>query len=564
LDLGPPILTCTCRPQFTSHKLLCTVSNCTSATAGRMFISASSLSVRLLFFQLSLLLLATARVKGMSLSSTTSSTKYFIGFDLGTSGCRISIITKDNDDSTYKEVHSDATLYTNYDDPSSWTSAIDILLRQTPSQFLNKAKSICVSGTSASCLLVDPETEVVSRSPKMYDYDITHTHATSDAGAKAKECIDKFAPLNHATRANTSALSKLLHYHYCSPIKSSKTTEGKSDKDEVLAHQSEYAANLMFLSKPEYVSDWHNALKLGYDVKELKYPSWLKNCLAEVGISEEVLPQVVAPGQSIGTISKSCHEKYGIPEDAVVVGGTTDSNAAFVAAAVGGSGGGLPSYGTAVTSLGSTLAIKLLSRSFVEDSSTGVYSHRFPVLGSDKNVDADGTKAEEAEEAWLVGGASNVGCAVLRQENFSNEELAELSQDMDISTDSPFSYYPLTKKGERFPLADGNKKPVLEPKPESGSESRSEYLKGILQGISSVEQMGFEVLGKLGANPSFPTVVMTCGGGAKNDAWLQMRQRLLRQSSNKDGDTTEGVNVLKAENAEASFGAAILAASQFS
>ena len=57
-----------------------------------------------------------------------------------------------------------------------------------------------------------------------------------------------------------------------------------------------------------------------------------------------------------------------------------------------------------VTSMGSTLAVKMLSTTRVDDSDRGIYSHR---LG----------------DLWLVGGASNVGCAVLRSEGFSNDEL---------------------------------------------------------------------------------------------------------------------------------------------
>ena len=57
-----------------------------------------------------------------------------------------------------------------------------------------------------------------------------------------------------------------------------------------------------------------------------------------------------------------------------------DSVAAFVAA-------GVSQPGEAVTSLGSTLAVKLLSEARVDDAATGVYSHR---LGS----------------TWLVGAAS--------------------------------------------------------------------------------------------------------------------------------------------------------------
>jgi hypothetical protein len=82
----------------------------------------------------------------------------------------------------------------------------------------------------------------------------------------------------------------------------------------------------------------------------------------------------------------------------------------------------------------------------VEDSTRGIYSHR---LG----------------DRWLVGGASNVGCAVLRQEEFSDDELKDLSCKIDPLVDSPLKYYPLSKMGERFPKCDPKKKPILAPKP---------------------------------------------------------------------------------------------------
>jgi len=502
---------------------------------------------------------------------TTSLPKqYFIGFDLGTSGARISVIEKSN--ASYTESHSDSVLYSSYDDPSSWNDAIHTLLQNIPQSLRSSVRSICVSGTSASCLLVDSVTGEPARGTraKMYNYDIsqaaeteTETNQQVDpnistspkAIAQTQQWIDQYAPKNHAARANTSALSKLLHYHASLPI-----SIHNSSSREVLAHQSEYVASTIFLSsnnehQRKYVSDWHNALKLGYDVRSLEYPPWLMHCLESIGIPAYVLPDVVAPGEAIGTVSLDFANLYGFSHETVLVGGTTDSNAAFIAAAAAGASGGVPSYGVAVTSLGSTLAIKMLSKTFVEDSNRGVYSHRFPILNANASKDGnDKTTTDRQEELWLVGGASNVGCAVLRQENFSNEELMDLSKDMDVSTDSLLKYYPLTKMGERFPIADGMKEPVLDPKP----DSRQEYLKGVLQGIALVEVMGFEILGELGASPSFPNVVMTAGGGSKNDAWLQMRERLLKKCSGGDN-----VTVRKADNAEASFGAAILAASRF-
>lgn len=164
--------------------------------------------------------------------------------------------------------------------------------------------------------------------------------------------------------------------------------------------------------------------------------------------------------------------------------GTTDSIAAFLAA-------GVSKPGQAVSSLGSTLAIKLLSTVCVEDAERGIYSHR---LG----------------DLWLVGGASNTGCAVLRQQGFTDDDLNRLSNLVDPSTDSGLTYYPLTTVGERFPVNDPKMLPVLDPKPDlsgySGNRCRDTewrrlYLHGILEGIARVEQKGYAALGELGATP---------------------------------------------------------------
>ena len=87
-----------------------------------------------------------------------------------------------------------------------------------------------------------------------------------------------------------------------------------------------------------------------------------------------------------------------------------------------------------MTSLGSTLAIKLLSTTRIEDARFGVYSHRL-------------------DDKWLVGGTSNTGGAVLRQ-LFSDEQLKNLSKQIDPMESSSLDYYPLRAEGERFPVAD--------------------------------------------------------------------------------------------------------------
>lgn len=503
-------------------------------------------------------------INGLSTPSTTMkpvSTNNFLGFDLGTSGARISIIKENSlsPESTtqqYEEVYTDSITWTSshpYDDPKAWIFAMDTLLQNASEQrpdLLKYVNSICASGTSASCLLINSQQNgEVTRKPRMYNYDIMSEGKAS--AIKVNEYLDKHAPPRHTARANTGSLAKLLLWQEQKQLQPG---------EEILAHQSDYCAmHLLYDNNKKecgsglqerkriITSDWHNCLKLGYDVKNLQWPSWLVSCLQDSGIKNpyDVLPsEVISPGKRIGTIAPSIQEKYGLPSNCVVVGGTTDSNAAFFAAI----GGTRADYGTAVTSLGSTLAMKLLSQQFCEDADRGVYSHRFPLFDDDGVGNNDKTK-----EAWLVGGASNVGCLVLRQQDFSNEELVELSKEIDPAKESPLKYYPLTKAGERFPIADSEREPLLTPRP----ESRKEFLHGILQSISDVEKEGFEVLGDLGASPSRPTMVWSCGGGAKNDMWLKMRE--IRLST----ICKDGIKVDRAENTEASYGAAILAAGTF-
>lgn len=474
-----------------------------------------------------------------------------------TSGARVSVIECHSDDNkknpVFAEVHAHAIPWDGaYDDAAAWMNAVTILLQKSREALggsLQSVKSICVSGTSASCLVVDSlDAGKVTRAPRMYDYDVVGS-AHSDGiiyGVRAMELLDKHAPPRHTARAKTGSLAKLLSWN----------EERRLQKGEVLCHQADYIA-MKLMSNPKQCgnsagsqkcivrSDWHNCLKCGYDVRKLQWPDWLAACLEDAGIADAIASgavpsQVVSPGEALGTISESIAQEFDLPESTAVVGGTTDSNAAFFAAV----GGFEPAVGTAVTSLGSTLAIKQLSSSFVEDADRGVYSHRFPVFSKDGGD----------SEAWLIGGASNVGCAVLRQQKFSNEELKELSEKIDPMSDVDLSYYPLSKRGERFPVADSEKEPVIEPVP----DSRQEFLHGLLQGISNVERDGFEILGELGATPSRPSVVWSCGGGSRNKMWTQMRQRKLIEAF---GD--ESITVKRALNTEASYGSAILAAASF-
>ncbi|MDR2874485.1 MAG: carbohydrate kinase, partial [Methylobacillus sp.] len=194
--------------------------------------------------------------------------------------------------------------------------------------------------------------------------------------------------------------------------------------------------------------------------------------------------------------------------------GTTDSIAAFFAC-------GITELGMAVTSLGSTLVLKLLSRTRVESPEHGIYSHR-------------------CGDLWLVGGASNCGGKTLEQ-IFGRARLAALSSQLKPDQPTGLDYYPLPAPGERFPVNAPALAPRLEPRPADDAI----YLQGLLESLARIESHGYRLLEQLGAPPL--RAILTAGGGANNAAWTKIRAREI------------GVPVTAAPRTEAAHGAARLA-----
>ncbi len=508
----------------------------------------------------------------LTMSDTTPSTASkpysFIGIDLGTSGARISMIEPNGltdspkDLVSYSEIYShavgwDTVKIGSYDEPKAWCDAVEYLFASAAntahiSSKMRRTRAICISGTSSSCLLVSPTNTVTCESSmgpsrglnaRMYNYGVKDE--------RVQQLLKQYVPDRHTAQSTTGTLAKLLAWH----------TEAPIQENERLCHQADYIIHQWLQptspnNSISICSDWHNCLKLGYDVQSLQWPKWLTDCLQSLHMTKDILPAtVVSPGAVLGNIRPTMATKYGLSEHTFMVAGTTDSNAAFFAAIEDGTQTMEP--GIAVTSLGSTVALKQLSTAYVEDATCGVYSHRFPSTFRHRSTNNNNI---DNSALWLVGGASNVGCAILRHLNFSNSELDDLSKEIDPNTDSPYTYYPLLTAGERFPVADRHKEPILDPIP----TSRREYLHGLLQGISDVERDGYMALGQLGVAPSIPSRIWTCGGGSRNDMWNRMRQRRLNDVFTTVDPTTTTVVVQRANNVEASYGAAVLAASSFS
>jgi D-ribulokinase len=202
----------------------------------------------------------------------------------------------------------------------------------------------------------------------------------------------------------------------------------------------------------------------------------------------------VAAGTRVGTVRPDIAAQFKLPTNAAVVAGTTDGCAAFLAS-------GAKLAGDGVTSLGTTLTLKLLSATPVFASQFGIYSHR---IG----------------EQWLAGGASNSGGAALAV-HFSNAEIVRLSELIDPGVATGLKYYPLPKAGERFPVNDPHLAPRVTPRPQADHV----FLQGLLEGIAEIEAEGYRKLEALGASPLMS--IRSVGGGAGNAKWSEIRAKSL-------------------------------------
>jgi sugar (pentulose or hexulose) kinase len=413
---------------------------------------------------------------------------YSLGIDFGTSGARSIVIDP------HKTIVAESRVSFIQQDrgcPHAWRSALEDLLAALPDRVRSCLERIAINGTSGTVLLCNEQGQPVT-DPLLYD---------DDRGQAVKAQLQELAPGDHLVQSSTSSLAKLLWWQREGLWDNAAPPPGWQ-----LLHQADWLA--MQLHGQRGVSDYHNALKLGYDVERLCYPQWLNQ-----SHFVSLLPPVLTPGAPIAPVQPIVADRWGIPRTCQICTGTTDSIAAFLAS-------GVTQTGEAVTSLGSTLVLKLLSDRFVQDLNLGIYSHR---LGS----------------RWLVGGASNTGGAVLSH-FFTPAALAALSEQIDPAVPSGLEYYPLLKPGDRFPLNDPHLAPCLEPRP---ADPRL-FLQGLLEGIARIEAQGYQCLSDRGAPPV--QRVYTAGGGAQNGTWTKIRARLL------------GVPVLTSAQSEAAYGTALL------
>ena len=407
-----------------------------------------------------------------------------LGIDIGTSGLRAATLDPGG---TVRGSAGHSFADAERRDPLAWHAALRTVLDEID---LAGVGAIAVDATSGTLLGLDADGSAVA-GPLMYDA------RTDDGEAVARN--DALAPAASAARGAGSGALKALRLLAEPGVRR-------------IAHQSDWI--VAALTGRADLTDESNALKTGYDPLGREWPAWLE----ALGVDRARLPAVRPVGAPLAPVSVETARRYGLPAGAIVVGGLTDGCASFLAT-------GAARAGEGVTALGSTLTLKLLSDRPVFDGASGVYSHR---IG----------------EAWLAGGASNTGGAVLAQHHGA-DEIARLSGMIDPDENAG-EFHPLPRPGERFPVSD----PALAPAMPDPTLPPERHLHALLEGIARVEAMGYRRLAELGAPVA--SRVLTVGGGARNAAWTAIRRRRLSAAL---GTVTMG----EAASTDAAVGAARVA-----
>ncbi len=405
--------------------------------------------------------------------------KFYGGLDFGTSGVRISIIN------SKKELTYTNSVSHGYElkKPNSWINSCELLLGEIPKDLKRNIDKLAISGTSGTLTACDLRGNALEAIP--YNY----------------QCIENKRVIKSITSG-----AEHLQTPYSSLAKALKLID-KYGTNILLRHQADWITG-WFLNNWSHGEEGNN-IKLGWDLIKESWPKGYQNTSWR-----KCLPHIIKSGRILGIIDCDLAKRFQLNKKILIISGTTDSNAAFLAAGLDKEEG--------LTVLGTTIVVKKIVDKPIKEK--GITTHR--VSGN-----------------WICGGASNAGCGILSR-FFSDKEIRELSRQINTSKKTSLKLLPLNSRGERFPVNQPFLEPILNPRPVSDSL----YLQALFEGLARIELQGWEKLSKLTSSP--PKRIVTIGGGSINPQWRAIRERVINIPIITCKKTTSYGTALLAINAE--------------
>ena len=424
------------------------------------------------------------------------------GLDVGTSGAKALAV-----DSHGKVVAKAEVRFTNppyvpapglsEQDAEQWWEAARNALEQVSSRIGNQIIAIAVDSTSGTIVPVDRRGQPLGPA-LMYN----------DGRASGLESL---------VRKASEGLSEKLGYSFPAAFSLVKLVWLRRERPAIVdgTYKFLHAADFLVgkLTGDYSCTDTSNALKSGVDLMSGTWPEFIEK---ELGLPLSKFPKVFRPGEKMGEVSAAGAKETGLRPGTPVIAGASDGTASFLAS-------GAKNVGDWNLTLGTTLAIRGISRDLIKDPEGRIYCHRHP------------------EGYWLPGGASNVGGESLIKV-FGEEKLSSLDERAIRALPSPVLVYPLIRKGERMPFVSRDAEGFVVGK----ADREEELYAGYLEGIALVTAWSVEETKKLGAEGSGDFFLSGGGGRGKT---------LGRLMASAIGKT-----LVKPKEPEAAMGSALLAA----
>ena len=296
--------------------------------------------------------------------------KCFIGIDVGTQGVRVALVNEQG------RVLGEAARGFNLTPgsrqeqwPEDWWShtvdVLDELMQSLPPDFdRDNVLAVGVDSTSGTVIPLGKGNKPLHPALMYSD------QRSAEVGHECKAIAERFVHHGYTGFSASSGLAKMVWFVRQYPEQVSAIQKW--------VHAADYIVGK--LSGIYEVTDYTNALKSGYDVSTYGWPAYLTTHLP---LQRNWFQKVVPSGTPVGYLADELATRWGLSNAQVVVG-ITDGCASQLAS-------GAVKPGDWNTTIGTTLVIKGVTTTAVNDAEGRLYSHRHP----------DGY--------WMPGGASNTG-----------------------------------------------------------------------------------------------------------------------------------------------------------
>ncbi|HEY8971653.1 MAG TPA: FGGY-family carbohydrate kinase [Puia sp.] len=428
---------------------------------------------------------------------------YFIGIDIGTQGARVVMMDAVGElVGSREEAFPLSASSREEQSPQQWWEVCSSLLRKLVEDVrrtidVRQVRAVAVTSTSGTVIPLD------ERHEPLYPAIMYSDPRSAEAGARCKAAALRWHPGGYSGFNASSGLSKMVWF-----------VEQFPEKARLIGgwvHAADYITGK--LCGRWGVTDYTNALKSGFDVRERIWPAYIYE---QLPLRREWLPEVLPSGEPIGVLRGDLAASLGLGVDVQVVTGMTDGCASQVAS-------GAVNVGDWNTTIGTTMVVKGVTGKELIDAGDRLYSHRHP------------------EGYWMPGGASNTGGDWVSRD--FNGDLAALNRRAAELMPTGRIAWPLLQEGERFPFIA----PQARGFAPSGL-SEAELFTANMEGVAYVERYAYDLIRRLSGEEV--KAVFTAGGGSQSEPWLLIRSSVLN------------LPIYKMKHVSGAVGAAILAASR--